>query len=196
MASRPPPLNRRRRHGDDLPHSQVALRAFEALLRLGSRLQRIRCNALEEFGLTHAQARVVGVAYQSPGLCISEIARRLDLTRQAVHRVARHLERCRYLEFEPGCGPGAPLQVHVAPEARIIVEGARAWEMAWLGEEVGHSQHRDALDALWAAGRQLRRRLPWRGGSVEDLARWPPISQPRSAAADATGYAVHAAASR
>jgi DNA-binding MarR family transcriptional regulator len=197
MPPKPPPTARRPRRGDELPHAEVALRAYESLQTLHCRLRRIRDAALHEFGVTHAQLRVLNVAATAPGSSLSDIARTLDLTRQAVHRVAHLLERCGFLTLSRGRGRGRPLRAYVGERTGVAAHAAQQWEFAWLGVDVGYTQHRDTLDAMWGISRWLRKRLPWRVRDVQDLAYYP-LSSPRpprpQEGFDADGYAALEAA--
>jgi DNA-binding MarR family transcriptional regulator len=75
---------------------------FDALNALHARLRRLRDNCLAEFGLTHAQLRVIAVIHHMKCAELSFVARTLDVSRQAVHRIVRRLEASRYLIVERG----------------------------------------------------------------------------------------------
>ena len=74
-------------------HRRASCEAFQALMQFHSRFARLRSGATPGFGLTHARLRVLRAIATLPGACIAELARELDLTRQAVHRVVHDLRR-------------------------------------------------------------------------------------------------------
>ena len=69
----------------------AAVNGTRAVLRLHGRIVRYRNRDLRGYGLTSARMRILEVIGAHGGSSISEIARRLDLSRQAVHRVVHDL---------------------------------------------------------------------------------------------------------
>jgi DNA-binding MarR family transcriptional regulator len=146
------------------------LRAYDAMLRLHHRLYRIRYMAREETGLSPSDTRIVRVAQERPDLCISRIAARLDLSRQAVHRSVHRLVRAKILTVRRVAMPGRPLLVRVFPENAACVDAAASWERRFAGALLSPRLTRDDLDEIAAFGGALRRRLPWSVASIEALA--------------------------
>ena len=105
---RPQPTDAKRALEAREAHAKAAVEAYESLLCMHARLRRIRTNALGEFGLSDAQLRIVKIIQAEPGVSISTIARLLDLSRQAVHRVVHHLARDNYVTLKRGRRRGRP----------------------------------------------------------------------------------------
>ena len=177
-------------------HAHAAVEAYEALLCLHARLRRIRTNALGEFGLSDAQLRVVKIVQAEPGVSISRIARLLDLSRQAVHRVVHCLALDGYVSLQRNRGRGRPMEVHLSPQSEPDARAAREWELEWMGRDLAHMTSPAALPAVCWLSRRLRADLPWRVDDVEELAihsfrQWAFRSE-----GSGLGYAVREAASR
>lgn len=100
-----------------------------ALFRLHGRLARTRNNHLWELELTSAQLRVLETLSENPGSGISEVARHLDLSRQAVHRLVHVLAGKGYLTLphrEPGdrrrLAPGLDPHAALCTQSAIRVQ--------------------------------------------------------------------------
>jgi DNA-binding MarR family transcriptional regulator len=78
---------------------QAAKANLRALFRLHARLVRTRNRDLFDLGLSSAGLRIVEVILEHPDANLSVIARVLDLSRQAVHRVVRGLVRLGFLSL-------------------------------------------------------------------------------------------------
>ncbi len=181
----PPPLERR----------PAGLMTYDALATLHARLRRLRDNAFAEFGLTQAQMRVLAVVRGMRWVEMSVVAKMLDVTRQAVHRIVRDLERTQYLLIERGTTTGRPLILSLNEYRKIEIDGAFAWEADWLGQEVAQEAEPDTHGALQNLSRWLRRVLPWRTDGVDALA-LDPIRYWWWDEPGGLGYAVRVAASR
>jgi DNA-binding MarR family transcriptional regulator len=81
---------------DDARH-QAAAAHLRTLFRLHGRLVRTRNREFFELGLSSAAFRILEVIREHPQANMSAIAFHLDLSRQAVHRVARDLVRQEFL---------------------------------------------------------------------------------------------------
>jgi DNA-binding MarR family transcriptional regulator len=81
----------------DLDRAKAAKANLRALFRLHARLVRTRNRDLFELGISSAGLRIVEVILEDPEANLSVIARVLDLSRQAVHRVVRGLVRLGFL---------------------------------------------------------------------------------------------------
>jgi DNA-binding MarR family transcriptional regulator len=81
----------------DRDRIQAAKANLRALFRLHARLVRTRNRDLFELGISSAGLRIVEVILEDPEANLSVIARVLDLSRQAVHRVVRGLVRLGFL---------------------------------------------------------------------------------------------------
>lgn len=168
---------------------------FDALNALHARLRRLRDNCLAEFGLTHAQLRVIAVIHHMKWAELSLVARTLDVSRQAVHRIVRRLQAERYLIVERGDGTGRPLILSLDPLRRIEIDGALDWEADWVGREVAQEAEPRTHGELQSLSLWLRRMLPWRVDDVETLA-LDPIRYPWWEEPGGFGYAALAAAFR
>jgi DNA-binding MarR family transcriptional regulator len=168
---------------------------YDALAALHARLRRLRDNACAEFGLTHAQMRVLAVVREMDWVELSFVAKTLDVTRQAVHRVVRDLARMQYLLIERGTSTGRPLILSLDEHRKIEIDGAFAWEADWLGQEVAQELEPDTHGALQNLSRWLRRVLPWRTDGIDALA-LDPIRYCWWEEPGGLGYATRVAASR
>lgn len=168
---------------------------FDALNALHARLRRLRDNCPAEFGLTHAQLRVIAVIHHMKWAELGFVARTLDVSRQAVHRIVRHLEAAQYLTVERGDTTGRPLILSLDPRRKIEIDGALDWEADWVGREVAQEAEPHTHGALQSLSLWLRRVLPWRVEGVDALA-LDPIRYPWWEEPGGRGYAALAAASR
>jgi DNA-binding MarR family transcriptional regulator len=168
---------------------------FDALAALYARLRRLHDNALAEFGLTHAQMRVIAIVHGMEWVELGRVAKTLDVTRQAVHRIVRDLERAQYLVIERGKSTGRPLILALDRRRKIEIDAALAWEADWVGHEIAQEATPATHGALQNLSRWLRRALPWRTDGVDALA-LDPIRYWWWEEPGGLGYAAHAAASR
>ena len=168
---------------------------FDALVALHARLRRLRDNCLAEFGLTHAQLRVVAVLHHIESAELSYVARTLDVSRQAVHRIARDLEAAQFIVIERGNTTGRPLILSLDPRRDIEVSGALRWEADWVGQEIAQEAEPQTHGALQSLSLWLRRVLPLRTDGVDALA-LDPIRYWWWEEPGGLGYAVRVAASR
>jgi DNA-binding MarR family transcriptional regulator len=96
-----------------------------ALFRLHGRLNRTRNARLWELELTSAQLRVVDAIRERPGWGLSELARYLDLSRQAVHRLVHVLAGKGYLKLPPRRrGDRRRLVPQLDTDSALCIEGA------------------------------------------------------------------------
>ncbi len=150
-------------------HADESMRAYREVLRLQLRMARIRSGALRELGLTHARLRVIAVVAASPGLSISQIARELDLSRQAVHRVAHDLERARMLLIEETDGDRRSRRVRLATLGAHVAALALPWERDWTSRMLDGLRLRELRDAGLRI-QQIRWKLPWTVKGPDDFA--------------------------
>ena len=193
---RPNPLHALRMIVAQESQATAAVEAYEALLCMHARLRRIRTNALAEFGLRDAQLRVVKIVEVEPGISISQIARRLDLSRQAVHRVVHRLARDNYLELRRGRRRGRPMEVSLSHTSGRDARAAREWELDWMGRDLASITRADWMPAVCWLSRRLRAELPWRIDDVEELDVYSLRRKVFPSVAFAPEYAVREAASR
>jgi DNA-binding MarR family transcriptional regulator len=102
-------------------------RLHRALFKLHSRVVRTRTRRTSELGLTSARLRILEQLLECPGISITGIAFRLDLCRQAVHRVVHDLARAGYLTLERGR----------ADDRRAVIPNitARGWACTYVALE-------------------------------------------------------------
>lgn len=142
-------------------HRKASVVAFQALLQLHCRLARLRSGATAKFALTHARLRVLGVVSRMPGLCIADIARELDLTRQAVHRVVHDLVALQMLELQPSARSGRERIPRLDAAGRVAAWCGLGWEHHWY-EQLGEAFETRTLQWLQGQVQRYRRQLPWR----------------------------------
>lgn len=142
-------------------HREASLAAFLALMQLHSRLARLRTGATASFGLTHARLRVLRVISQRRDDCISDIARELDLTRQAVHRVVHDLQRMQFITLAPGSRSARQRIPKLLAAGRVAVKCGLEWERDWF-ENLGESANTRSLRWIDCLAQRYRRHLPWR----------------------------------
>ncbi len=192
---RPNPLHALRALQARESQASAAIEAYEALLCMHARLRRIRTNALAEFGLTDAQLRVVKIVEVEPGISISQIARRLDLSRQAVHRVVHRLAKDNYLDLRPSRRRGRPTEVFLSHPWERDARAAREWELEWIGRDLASITRADWMPAVCWLSRRLRAELPWRIDDVEELAGYSLRRRAFRSASFSPEYEVREAAS-
>jgi DNA-binding MarR family transcriptional regulator len=109
---RPRPRRRERRHAGPVqvarlvsalgaPRIRLTQAHFREFTAWHARYVRLRSRSHAELGLTHARMRILECLYETPGWCMSDIARRLDLARQSVHRVVHAMERAGLVALRP-----------------------------------------------------------------------------------------------
>lgn len=152
-------------------HQNAALYAFRELLQLQSRMARIRSGTLSELALTHARLRILAVVAATPNLSMSQIARSLDLSRQAVHRVVHALERARMLALEKASGRRREWRVSLTNLGTHIAALALPWEQEWTSLALDNVSAR-ALTDVAGLTRILRQQLPWTVQGPDDSARY------------------------
>jgi len=106
----------------------AALAGCRSLFRLHGRLVRTRNICLEELGLTSARLRILEVIALYPGSNLSAIAARLDLSRQAVHRVVHDLVREEMLVLRRDPADGRALTPVITEFGDIYATGALEWQ--------------------------------------------------------------------
>lgn len=172
------------------------MRSYRAFLALHDRLRRVRQGALRDFGVTPAQMRVLEIVRLRPAFNLSAIAVELDLTRQAVHRVAHLMSLNGLLELRRGRSRGRPIVPVLTMMGRVIIDVASNAELTWMGRRLGTTIHRDALDGMWAFGRRMRAKLPWTITDEDDHSLERLRSNRPAWAPDEFEYAALAAASQ
>jgi DNA-binding MarR family transcriptional regulator len=193
---RPQPAEAKRALEAREAHAKAAVEAYESLLCMHARLRRIRTNALGEFGLSDAQLRIVKIIQAEPGVSISTIARLLDLSRQAVHRVVHHLARDNYVTLKRGRRRGRPTEVRLSAQSARDAHAAGEWEIEWMGRDLARMASPASLPAVCWLSRRLRAGLPWRVDDVEDLAVHSFTRRAFRLEESGLGYAVREAVSR
>lgn len=195
-------------------HRKASLTAFLSLMQLHSRLARLRTGATANFGLTHARLRVLRVIAAHRDFCITDIARELDLSRQAVHRVVHDLCRLRMIKLTASPRGLRERVPKLRSGGRVAVKCGLRWEQHWF-ESLGESASLHQLQWLDWLAQRYRRHLPWRvDDDVSALempprplrSTWrlllsssrpaPPASSLPAPAAAGSGCAARAAASR
>jgi DNA-binding MarR family transcriptional regulator len=153
---------------DRRAHRQASVDWFHSLMQLHARLARLRSDATAKFALTHARLRVLGVIARTRDLCISDIARELDLTRQAVHRVVHDLVELQMLELAPSTRSARERIPRLIAGGRVAAWCGLGWERRWF-EQLGRDIQKTTLQWMHHQAQRHRRRLPWRIDDPEEL---------------------------
>jgi len=106
---------------------RAAVQGASALFRLHGRLVRARNRGLFVCGLTSAQLRILETMRDHPGENLSAIAWRLDLTRQAVHRVVHDLVRHLFVRLERDPQDRRAVIPKVTSFGSVYSEGGLNW---------------------------------------------------------------------
>ncbi len=141
-------------------HAEAANHAYRAMLQFHARTVRLRSGTLCELGLTHARLRILRVIASEPDISISQIARVLDLSRQAVHRVAHDLMDCGLIELETTWRDRRARIAKLTDYGRFIANIAMKWEQEWTAHLLRHAPTRQ-LNRTHGAINFIRTRLPW-----------------------------------
>lgn len=157
-------------------HRIAAFDAFQSMMALYCRLARLRTGATSGLGLTHARLRVLRAIATHPGACIAELARELDLTRQAVHRVIHDLHRMNLLDLAPSTRSARERVPKLKAAGRVASHCGLRWERQWLEQLGDGAPTRQWQWMKWLAG-CYRRLLPWRADE-ETALEMPPRPPP------------------
>jgi len=147
---------------------KAAVAWFHSFMQLHARIARLRGGATAKFALSHARLRVLGVVSRTRGLCISDIARELDLTRQAVHRVVHDLVELKMLELAPSTRSARERIPRLIAGGRVAAWSGLGWERRWF-EQLGRDIETKTLQWMHGQAQRHRRRLPWRVDDPEEL---------------------------
>jgi DNA-binding MarR family transcriptional regulator len=180
-------------------HCAAAMRAYCALLRFHARTARLRSGTLRELGLTHARLRIIAVVAASPNLSISQIARELDLSRQAVHRVVHEMERGNAVEISKTHADRRTCSVSLTALGQHIATLAVPWEGEWTSYILDNADAED-LSGIAAISDHVRSKLPWTIQGPDDSERCFNLASRawtwlRRVAPGADEYAIRAAVS-
>jgi DNA-binding MarR family transcriptional regulator len=114
------------------------------------------------------------------GLRVTELADRASMTKQSMHELVGHLERCGYVRREPDPADSRARLVRLTARGRELEEAAHAasarLHLAWR-ERVGV----DRFDALWTALQELAE-LPATSPEALDVLRERAAAEPRAPA--------------
>lgn len=149
-------------------HRSAAFDAFQSMMTLNCRLARLRSGATSGFGLTHARLRVLRAMATRPGACIAALARELDLTRQAVHRVVHDLRRMNLLELVPSARSARERVPKLTAAGRVASDCGLRWERQWF-EHLGESAETRSWQWIKWLAERYRRHLPWRADDETSL---------------------------
>ena len=94
-----------------------------------ARYVRLRTRAQAEVGLTHARMRILECIHETPGWSISDIAYKLDLSRQSVHRVVHAMERAGLIVLRAKNGRTKALDLTLL--GRLLAEFAMEHDETW-----------------------------------------------------------------
>jgi DNA-binding MarR family transcriptional regulator len=147
---------------------QAAVAWFHSFMQLHARITRLRSGAAAKFALSHARLRVLGVVARTRGLCISDIARELDLTRQAVHRVVHDLVELQMLELVHSNHSARERIPRLIGGGRVAAWSGLGWERRWF-EQLGRDIETTTLQWMHGQAQRHRRQLPWRVADPEEL---------------------------
>lgn len=153
---------------DQHARRKAAVAWFHSFMQLHARIARLRGGATAKFALSHARLRVLGVVARTRGLCISDIARELDLTRQAVHRVVHDLVELRMLELAPSTRSARERIPRLIAGGRVAAWCGLGWERRWF-EQLGRDIETASLQWMHGQAQRHRRRLPWRVDDPQEL---------------------------
>lgn len=126
---------------------------FREITAWHARYVRLRTRAYADVGLTHARLRILECIYETPGWSISDIAHKLDLARQSVHRVVHAMERAGLVAIRPKDGraktPGLTLL------GRLLAEFGMENDLWWWSRLLRASPTIDfaLVTNRWAAWR-------------------------------------------
>jgi DNA-binding MarR family transcriptional regulator len=114
----------------------------------------VRDEVLARFGdLRPAHVQVLGGG-PIDGLRVTELAERAAMTKQSMHELVVHLERCGYVRREPDPADSRARLVRLTDRGRLLQETAHAasarLHLRWR-EQVGV----DRFDVLWATLQEL-----------------------------------------
>lgn len=154
----PPRLARLRRSYLDKARPRIRKGLFRCFDSCHARYARLHSRANAEHALTHARARILDVLLEAEGYNISELAWRLDLTRQSVHRVVHAMEDAGLLRLE------RPGKRYLLPKltmlGRAIAKQAVSDDEDWWARLMRNIPTRD-LDIVAAHLRRYLSELPF-----------------------------------
>lgn len=154
----PPRLARLSRSYLDKARPRIRKGLFRCLDNCHARYVRLHTRANAEHALTHARSRILDALLEAEGYNISELAWRLDLTRQSVHRVVHEMERARLLRLErPGKRDVLPKLTMLG---RAIAKQAVSDDEDWWARLLRNFPTRD-LDLVAAHLRRYLAELPF-----------------------------------
>lgn len=152
-------------------HVAAATGAYHSLLQFHARTSRLRSGTLMELGLTHARLRIIGVIAGAPDLSISQIARQLDLSRQAVHRVLHEMAKADVVILSTARHDRRLRTVRLATLGRFLAELALPWEREWTSL-ILRNANTSNLRGIDTLSNYVRGNLPWTIRGPDDSARF------------------------
>ena len=121
------------------------------------------------FGLSHYDFSDKARAY-------ADLARDLDLSRQAVHRVVHDLERMNWLKLDHGTRSRRERIPRLLAAGRVASRCGLDWERDWF-ENLGQRASIEQLQGIARLASHYRRRLPARSNDPNALYQ-PPLEPP------------------
>jgi DNA-binding MarR family transcriptional regulator len=137
-----------------MAHSLAGLRFTELvlqLLRIHGDLVAAADLLVTDLGLTSARWQVLSRLRETPST-VSRVARRMDLSRQGVQRLADRLVADGFLEVQPNPDHKQSPLLHVTPYGEGVLEEARRRQEAWAHGLSGHLEADDLAVACRVLG--------------------------------------------
>ncbi len=132
---------------DDPPRSEEDEFLGYLVARAGERFLHGFTERMAQEGLTVRQANILQAVHEQDGIAAARIARRLEVSPQAMVRQIDQLCRRGLISRDPDPGPGRPVGIHLTPEGRAVVQRARRLAGEYETQIMGHltRSEREAL---------------------------------------------------
>lgn len=146
-------MKKRTTNGDAL--TEIILETFQfngALLAAGNKLT-------NPYGLTSARWQVMGaIELEKKALTVSQIARRMGITRQAVQRVVNDLARIDMVALEDNLDHKRAPLVSISKTGKVIMKEINIAQIAWVNDLAKDFEDYELTQALNVI-RNVRKRI-------------------------------------
>lgn len=129
----------------------MKLQLTDALRQANSAVRAALRHDLTDLGLTPVQSTVLHLISAGPRSSSAELARRMQVTPQTMHKMVTELERRGLLAFQPRPGHGRALDARLTERGQELVAGADARARAIedrMTEGLDERQRRQLIDLL------------------------------------------------